>query len=58
MLTLLIFPVCVVVLSNADMFDKTLPCYISEHDPELKKGTDCVDLCTKHYMTKVSDVVK
>lgn len=34
------------------MFDKTLPCYISEHDPELKKGTDCVDLCTKHYMTK------
>ncbi|KAL5259816.1 hypothetical protein ACHWQZ_G010060 [Mnemiopsis leidyi] len=44
--------VCVVVLSNADMFDKTLPRYISEHDPELKQGGDCVDLCTRHYMNK------
>ena len=41
------------MLSNADMFDKTLPSYLSEYDPELEKENDCVDLCTKHYMTKV-----
>ena len=35
------------------MFDKTLPRYIGEHDPDLKKGSDCVDLCTQYYMKKV-----
>ena len=44
---------CVVVLSNADMFEKALPKYIAEHDPEYKESSDLVDACTKHFMSKV-----
>lgn len=46
--------VCVVVVSNCDMFEKTLPAYLAEHDPELTRAEDCVDSCTKHFMAKAA----
>ena len=43
--------VCVVVISNADLFDKTLPAYIKEHHSG-NSDKDLIDQCASFYINK------
>ena len=40
---------CVVVLSNRDMFEKTLPAHLAT----TNTAEDPVDSCTKYFITRV-----